>query len=480
MFEMKPAEDKGPLKVIKGGTLIDGNGGKPLKDAVIVLEGRRIKRVGSKDEIKIPPRAEVIDCPGLTLMPGLMDVHLHTMMFNCLTFHNYRVAQWEITPELQQQFAQLDCSDPERVRQQIRRTNADDPDKPLVTCSDDGVEKYVLGPAEVLGTDVKTASADLGVNSQGVPTGGWVVNLEFTGEGKKKFADVTRRLFSEQGDLNRFAIVLDGLSVSAPTTQAVITNGQAEISGSFTQAQARDLANVLKFGALPLTFDPSDVQEISATLGGDQLRAGIIAGLIGLALVVVYSLLYYRGLGLVTIASLAVAGVLNYGAVVLLGWQIGFRLSLAGVAGLIVAIGITADSFVVFFERLRDEMRDGKTLRVAVESGWVRARRTIIAADFVSILAALVLYFLSVGGVRGFAFALGLTTIVDLIVVLLFTKPLVTLLARTKFFGGGHPLSGLDPAHLGTPRRTITTPATGRRRPVATPTARKAGKAQEA
>jgi len=385
-----------------------------------------------------------------------------------------------LTPELQQQFAQLDCSDPERVRQQIRRTNADDPDKPLVTCDQDGVEKYVLGPAEVLGTDVKTASADLGVNSQGVPTGGWVVNLEFTGEGKKKFADVTRRLFSEQGDLNRFAIVLDGLSVSAPTTQAVITNGQAEISGSFTQAQARDLANVLKFGALPLTFDPSDVQEISATLGGDQLRAGIIAGLIGLALVVVYSLLYYRGLGLVTIASLVVAGVLNYGAVVLLGWQIGFRLSLAGVAGLIVAIGITADSFVVFFERLRDEMRDGKTLRVAVESGWVRARRTIIAADFVSILAALVLYFLSVGGVRGFAFALGLTTIVDLIVVLLFTKPLVTLLARTKFFGGGHPLSGLDPAHLGTPRRTITAPATGRRRPVATPTAREAGKAQEA
>ena len=225
-------------------------------------------------------------------------------------------------------------------------------------------------------------------NNQGISTGGWVVQLDFTGEGKKKFGDITRRLFSEQGDLNRFAIVLDGLVVSAPTTNAVITNGQAEITGNFTQAEAADLANVLKFGALPLTFDPGEVQEISATLGGDQLRAGLIAGVIGLLLVVLYSLLYYRGLGLVTIASLAVAAVITYGMVVLLGWQIGFRLSLAGIAGLIVAIGITADSFIVYFERIRDEVREGKPMRVAVESGWARARRTILAADFVSFLAA--------------------------------------------------------------------------------------------
>ena len=357
-----------------------------------------------------------------------------------------------LTPELQEQFARLDCSDPEQVRQQIRRNAADDPDKPLVTCSEDGIEKYVLGPAEVLGKDISNATADLETNSQGVATGGWAVNLSFDKEGTRKFAEVTRRLFGETGDLNRFAIVLDGLAVSAPTTQAAIVTGEAQITGNFTQKEAQDLANVLKFGALPLTFDPSDVQQVSATLGGDQLRAGVIAGLIGLALVVVYSLLYYRGLGLVTVASLVVAGVLNYAAVVFLGWQIGFRLSLAGVAGLIVAIGITADSFVVYFERLRDEVRDGRTLRVAVENGWARARRTILAADFVSLLAALVLYLLSVGGVRGFAFALGLTTLVDLLVVFLFTKPLVTLLARTRFFGGGHKLSGLDPEHLGSPR----------------------------
>ena len=372
-----------------------------------------------------------------------------------------------ITPALQQQFLALDCGDVEKVRSELRTPGADDPKKPLVTCSEDGVEKYILAPAEVLGTDVKSASATLQTNNQGLATGGWVVELNFTGSGKKKFADVTRRLFAEKGDKNRFAIVLDGLSVSAPATNGVITNGNAEISGNFSQAEATDLANVLKFGALPLTFDPGEVQEVSATLGGDQLTAGLVAGIIGLLLVVMYSLLYYRGLGLVTVASLVVSSIITYGLVVLLGWQIGFRLSLAGIAGLIVAIGITADSFVVYFERIRDEVRDRKSLRVAVETGWVRARRTILAADFVSFLAAMVLYVLSVGSVRGFAFTLGLTTLVDIVVVFMFTKPMLTILARTKFFGQGHRFSGLDPARLGSTRGTMLTPTAGRRGRVA-------------
>ena len=372
-----------------------------------------------------------------------------------------------ITPALQQQFLALDCGDVEKVRSELRTPGADDPKKPLVTCSEDGVEKYILAPAEVLGTDVKSASATLQTNNQGLATGGWVVELNFTGSGKKKFADVTRRLFAEKGDKNRFAIVLDGLSVSAPATNGVITNGNAEISGNFSQAEATDLANVLKFGALPLTFDPGEVQEVSATLGGDQLTAGLVAGVIGLLLVVLYSLLYYRGLGLVTVASLVVSSIITYGLVVLLGWQIGFRLSLAGIAGLIVAIGITADSFVVYFERIRDEVRDGKSLRVAVETGWARARRTILAADFVSFLAAMVLYVLSVGSVRGFAFTLGLTTLVDIVVVFMFTKPMLTILARTKFFGQGHRFSGLDPARLGSTRGTMLTPTAGRRGRVA-------------
>lgn len=371
-----------------------------------------------------------------------------------------------ITPALQQEFAKLDCSTPARVRQELRNQGGDAPKRPLVTCDESGVEKYILGPAEVLGTDVKTAAAGLQTNNQGVTTGGWEVDLSFTGEGKAKFADTTRRLAALSDPQNRFGIVLDGLVVSAPAlNNGPILGGQAQITGNFSQKEAQSLANVLKYGALPLSFDAGEVQEVSATLGGDQLRAGLAAGVIGLALVTLYLLLYYRGLGLVAVASLAVSAILTFGLVVLLGWQIGFRLSLAGIAGLIVAIGITADSFVVYFERLRDEVREGKSLRVAVEAGWVRARRTILAADFVSFLAAVVLYLLSVGSVRGFAFTLGLTTLLDIVIVFMFTKPMMTILARTTFFGQGHRFSGLDPERLGATRRTMLTPAPGRRTP---------------
>jgi preprotein translocase subunit SecD len=370
-----------------------------------------------------------------------------------------------ITPALQAEFNALDCSKKSQLQTALHKVGADSPKKPLVTCETDGSAKYILGPAVVLGTEVKSASAGLAQNN-GVATGGWEVNLSFNGSGRKKFGDVTREMVTQTSgsDLNRFAIVLDGLVVSAPTTQGAITDGNAQITGQFTQAEATSLANVLKYGALPLTFDAGDVQQISATLGGDQLRAGLIAGGIGLFLVVLYSLLYYRGLGLVTVASLCVSAVLTYGMVVLLGWQLGFRLSLAGVAGLIVAIGITADSFIVFFERLRDEVREGRTLRVAVENGWVRARRTILAADFVSFLAAVILYLLSAGSVRGFAFTLGLTTLIDIVVVFMFTKPMLTMLARTEFFGQGHRFSGLDPERLGSTRRTLLTPTPRSRR----------------
>ncbi len=365
----------------------------------------------------------------------------------------------DITPALQEEFAKLDCTKEENRANPER----DDPNKPIVACQNDGGAKYILGRAELVGTDVKTATAGIGTNAQGASTGQWQVNLTFTGDGADKFADVTTRVTTLQPPRNQVAIVLDAAVVSAPTIQEAITGGQAQITGSFSQAEAQGLANVLRYGALPLSFTPGSVDEISPTLGGDQLRAGLLAGALGLGLVVVYSLLYYRGLGLVSIFSLLVAAVLTYGAVVLLGWWIGFRLSLAGVAGLIVAIGITADSFIVYFERLRDEVREGRSLRVAVEAGWTRARRTILAADFVSLLAAVVLYLLSVGGVRGFAFTLGLTTVIDIAVVFWFTKPLVTLLARTKFFSSGHPLSGLDPARLGGSewRPRATRPATG-------------------
>jgi len=250
-----------------------------------------------------------------------------------------------------------------------------------------------------------------------------------------------------------------------------IPGGQAQITGTFTEAEARDLANVLKYGALPVKFDISSVETVSPQLGGDQLSAGIWAGLAGLALVVVFCFLYYRGLGIVVVLSLGAAAVLTGSLVILLGKAIGFTLTLAGIAGLIVAVGITADSFIIYFERLRDEVREGRSLRSSVETGWARAKHTIIAADSISLLAALVLYVLAIGSVRGFAFTLGLTTLIDLVVVFLFTKPLVTLLARTDFFGHGHKLSGLDPEHLGVERLPGQTKPTAR--PRKTPSTRK-------
>ena len=356
----------------------------------------------------------------------------------------------QITPKLQEQFAKLDCTKPEN-RQGGGR---DVPDQPMVTCDRDGALKYVLGPTAVEGTRINNAAAE-------IPTGTsqWVVTLDFDGEGTRQFGQVTTELSTKTPPQNQFAIVLDGVVVSAPRVNEPITGGRgAEIEGDFTQEEAQNLANVLRFGALPIAFDQGEVSTISPTLGRDQLDAGLLAGAIGLGLVIVYSFLYYRGLAVVSVLSLAVAAALTYATVALLSKTIGFTLTLAGVAGLIVAIGITADSFVVYFERLRDEIREGKSIRLAAEHGWARARRTILAADFVSFLAAVVLYFLSVGGVRGFAFTLGLTTLIDVVVVFLFTKPLVTLLVRRKFFGSGHRLSGLDPAHIGTTKSSLVSP----------------------
>ncbi|UCN13128.1 protein translocase subunit SecD [Cellulomonas iranensis] len=365
-----------------------------------------------------------------------------------------------VTPAVQAEFDALDCTLPEN------RTGGapGDPDKAFVACEQDGLAKYILGPVEIPGADIKSATSGLGVSSSGVQTGEWVVNLEFTSTGTPKFTEVTTRLSGQQRPLNQFAVVLDALVISAPSVNAVIPNGQAEISGTFTRQTAANLANQLNFGSLPVSFEVQSEQQISATLGSEQLQKGLLAGIFGLLLVVVYSLFQYRTLGLVTVASLLVAAVVTYGVIALLSWLQGYRLSLPGVAGLIVAIGITADSFIVYFERIRDELRDGRSLGAAVDKGWERARRTILASDAVNFTAAIVLYLLAVGGVRGFAFTLGLTTIVDLVVVFLFTHPLMTLLARTRFFADGHPASGLDPRRLGVDtaryvgRGRVTTP----------------------
>ncbi len=358
-------------------------------------------------------------------------------------------------------FDKLDCSNLNTWKTKLgyNEQKWDDPGTQTVACGPSNVKggpnvKYVLDKAVILGTDVTGESAQIDTTSNQ-----WVVLLSLNSKAANAFKELTSTQAtkytpnastnSDDAVLAQTAIVLDGNVISAPQTTETIPNGQVQITNIGGEAAATQLASQLKYGALPLTFKVVNTTTVTAQLGKNQLDAGLIAGGIGLILVVIYSFFYYRGLGTVSVSSLAIAALLGYLSVVLLSKYQNFTLSLTGIAGLIVAIGITADSFVVFFERLRDEVRDGRSLRAAVESGWRRARRTILVSDTVSFLAALLLYIFSVGDVKGFAYTLGLTTLIDVIVVFLFTKPMVTILARTKFFGQGHKWSGLDPARLG-------------------------------
>ena len=356
-----------------------------------------------------------------------------------------------VSDAINQQFANLDCTS----AASLQGTGSDDPTAAITACSKDGGTKYILAPAEVLGRQISKASA--GIDTQAGSA--WSVSLTFNGEGTSAFGALTARVTSLPEPTNQVAIVLDGLVQSSPRITEAIPSGTAQITGSFTQVEAQDLANVLKYGALPLAFDRGEVQQVSPTLGSEQLNAGLLAGALGLILVTIYSFFYYRGLGVVVTGSLAVAALLIYLLVLVLGEAIGFTLTLAGIAGIIVAVGITADSFVVYFERMRDEIREGRTLRSAVESGWIKARHTILVADAVSIIAAVLLYFFAVGGVRGFAFTLGLTTLVDLFVVFIFTKPLMTIMARLSFFNSGHRFSGVSDKSSGVSRSTSSVEA---------------------
>ena len=351
-------------------------------------------------------------------------------------------------------FYTLDCT--------AQASNQEGPaDKPFAACDENGSIKYILGPVTVAGANLDTASAGQITNSTGQTTGQWGVDLQFDSEGTQAFAESSKILYSfhdqdPQGkslmntpDRNHFAVVLDGTVITAPSMNAIISDGRAQISGSFTAKSASALANQLSFGSLPLNFEVQSEQRISATLGSDHLEKGLLAGLIGLLLVIVYLIWQYRGLAIISGGSLVVAAVATYLVITLLSGGIGYRLSLAGVAGLIMAVGVTADSFIVYFERVRDEVRDGRPLQAAVDEGWDRAKRTIVVSDMVNIVAAVVLYLLAVGGVQGFAFTLGVTTVIDLFVIFMFTHPMMELLIATRFFGEGHPLSGLDPEHLG-------------------------------
>lgn len=340
----------------------------------------------------------------------------------------------------------------------------DDPAKPLVACSkpEDGVTfKFLMSPSVIEGTELTDASAQ-------VPQGQvkWVVAIRMGNSKDKAFPKGTSGAATDFEAVSRafvntqkqFAVVLDGQVLTYPTMNGIITDGRSQIEGNFTEVTALDLANSLKFGALPVAFKVGSTEEIGPSLAGNQLQAGVLAGAIGLALVMLYCLFYYRGLGLVVVSSLFVAAGITYALVLLLSKTAGFTLTLPGIAGLIIAVGVTADSFVIFFERIRDEMREGKSMRVAVETGWARARVTRVAANTVQILSAVVLYIFATGAVKGFGFALGLTTLIDLAVLFWFTKPMVSWLAQFKAFNSGHKLSGLSKETLGmdvpAPRRT--------------------------
>lgn len=378
-----------------------------------------------------------------------------------------------VTPALQAEYDAFNCSALDEAE-----TNVAPAGEPLVTCDQSRTVKYLLGPVEVSGENIVDATNGMVQTSTGGTTGQWAVNIVFDGTGTEDFAKVSTRLYGLQGQTPRdqFAFVLDGAVLSAPSMNGVITDGRPQITGQFTQESSKALADQLKFGALPISFTVQSSDTISPTLGTSQLQSGLIAGLIGLILVVIYTIFQYRALASVTIASLIIAAIITYLMITILSWREGYRLSLAGIAGLIVAIGFTADSFIIYFERVRDELRDGRPLVGAVEAGWKRAFRTVLASKGVNLLAAIVLFILAVGSVKGFAYTLGLTTIIDVIVVILFTHPMLQLLAQTRFFSSGNPWSGLDPNALGAVYR-------GRaefRSPVATAGRKAASSAKEA
>jgi preprotein translocase subunit SecD len=301
----------------------------------------------------------------------------------------------------------------------------DDPELPLVTCDKAHTQAYLLAPSIISGDQIANASSGMDQRS-----GGYMVDVQFKSGASNTWADFTAAHIGTQT-----AFTLDSQVVSAPQIREAIPGGRTQINGGdppFTASSAKELANVLKYGSLPLSFDSSEAQTVSATLGLTSLRAGLIAGAIGLVLVLVYSLLYYRALGVLTALSLGASGAMVFAILVLLGRYINYTLALAGIAGLIIGIGTTADSFVVFFERIKDEIREGKSFRSAIPRGWGRARKTILSGNAVTFLAAAVLYFLAIGQVKGFAFTLGLTTALDTVVVFLVTWPLIYLAGNSK------------------------------------------------
>jgi preprotein translocase subunit SecD len=440
---------------LRGGTSvtflpINPGGGKPtaeqLETTVDIIRNRVNSKGVAESEVNLEGGQIVVSIPDVR-DPDQVIAAVGTRAQ--LQFRPVKEVVGANDPKYKQgQYAKVSCADPKTYAGADQKTNQD-----VVLCAREeagqltptaGSQKLLLGPVALGGTDIGQARPQLAQSGQGVSTGQWETNLSFKGKGGSKFQRLTgAAACAQQNDPKRqIAITLDSVVISSPPVASDVQCNQgiagdsAVITGQ-TQAEAENLAPLISSGALPLTLDQGNRSTVSATLGADSLHAGLIAGALGLGVTFLYALLYYRGLGLVIWAGLAIAAALNVGIVLLMGRWIGFTLTLAGIAGLIVAIGISADSYVVFFERLKDEVRDGKSLRASVDRGWKRSFHTLVSANAVSFLAALVLYLLAIGPVRGFAFTLGLATLIDFFAAWFFARPAVSLLTRLPLFQEG-------------------------------------------
>ena len=300
-------------------------------------------------------------------------------------------------------------------------------DQEVVFKARDDATKYQLGPVEITGDAIDKATAVYRAGSSTSVGQGWVIGFDLTNEGSGTFSDVTTRLVGKQ-----LAIVVDDQVISAPRVDEPITNGSGEITGNFTERSAKDLATQLNAGALPVELTTQQVLTVSPTLGDESLQQGLVAAIAGLVLLAAYLLFYYRVLAVVAWVGMMIWAVLALGLVALAGRTIGYNLTLAGVAGLVISLGVTADSYIVFFERLKDEVHAGRSPRAAVAPAFKRSFRTIVAADLVTAIAAAVLYVTAISSVRGFALTLGVATLLDLFVVYFFKRPAVSLLTRNE------------------------------------------------
>jgi preprotein translocase subunit SecD len=440
---------------LRGGSSVtfvptDPRGGTPtseqLNTTIDIIRNRVNSKGVAESEVVLEGNTIVVSIPDV---PNPDDVIAAVGTTAQLQFRPVKEVVGPTDPRYKQgPFKAVDCAKPETY------SNKDVPEKDVVLCArgeagqlrpDANAPKLLMGPVALGGTDINSAQAQLATTGQGgVTTGEWVTALNFSGRGGQRFEDLTgKAACNPEGDPKRqIAITLDAVVINSPPVASSIqcnqgiSGGQAEITGQ-SQAEAENLAPLISSGALPLKLEAQNRTTVSATLGADSLRAGLIGGAIGLGLVFLYVLVYYRGLGMVIWVGLAIAAALNVGIVILMGELIGFTLTLAGIAGLIVAVGISADTYVVFFERLKDEVREGKTLRTSVDRAWQRSFHTLVSANAVSFAAALVLYLLAIGPVRGFAFTLGLATLIDFFAAWFFARPAVSLLTRLRLFQEG-------------------------------------------